>query len=93
MIITSCELPKLVPLQPTRIQGRRICQWDKDMVEDAGLIKVDLLGLSMLAVVRECLILIAETYNLKLNLADINADDPRGIRHDWASRYRRFVPN
>ena len=76
MIITSCELPKLVPLQPTRFQGRRICQWDKDMVEDAGLIKVDLLGLSMLAVIRECLILIAETYNLRLNLADIKTDDP-----------------
>ncbi len=77
MIITSCELPKLVPLQPTRFQGRRICQWDKDMVEDAGLIKVDLLGLSMLAVIRECLILIAETYNLRLNLADIKTDDPK----------------
>ena len=76
MIITSCELPKLVPLQPTRIQGRRICQWDKDMVEDAGLIKVDLLGLTMLAVLRECLILIDETYNLRLNLSDIGTDDP-----------------
>lgn len=76
MIITSCELPKLVPLQPTRIQGRRICQWDKDMVEDAGLIKVDLLGLTMLAVLRECLVLIAETYNLRFNLAAIEPDDP-----------------
>ena len=76
MIITSCELPKLVPLQPTRIQGRRICQWDKDMVEDAGLIKVDLLGLTMLAVLRECLILIDETYKLRLNLSDIGTDDP-----------------
>ena len=76
MIITSCELPKLVPLQPTRIPGRRICQWDKNMVESAGLIKVDLLGLTMLAVLRECLILINETYNLKLNLFDIGTDDP-----------------
>ena len=76
MVITSCRLPKLVPLQSTRIQGRRICQWDKDMIEDAGLIKVDLLGLSMLAVIRECLMLIAETYNRKLNLTDIKTDDP-----------------
>lgn len=76
MVITSCKLMKLVPLQPTRIKGRRICQWDKDMIENAGLIKVDLLGLSMLAVVRECLMLIAETYNRKLNLTDIKTDDP-----------------
>ena len=76
VLITPCKLSKLVPLEPTRIDGRRICQWDKDMVEDAGLIKVDLLGLGMLAVVRECLILIAQTYNVKLNLADITTDDP-----------------
>ena len=76
MIITSCEHPKLVPLQPTRIPGRRICQWDKHMVESAGLIKVDLLGLTMLAVLRECLILIDETYNLRLNLSDIGTDEP-----------------
>ena len=46
------------------------------MVEDAGLIKVDLLGLGMLAVVRECLRLIADAYNIKISLAEIKADDP-----------------
>ena len=76
MIITSCELTKLVPLQYSTIQGQRICQWDKDMVETAGLIKVDLLGLGILAVIRECLILIDEAYGLKIDLADINTDDP-----------------
>ncbi len=76
MIITSCALTKLVPLEPTRMPNRRVCQWDKDMVEDAGLIKVDLLGLGMLAVVRECLRLIADAYNIKISLAEIKADDP-----------------
>ncbi len=75
MIITSCELTKLVPLQYSTTQGQRICQWDKDYVETAGLIKVDLLGLGILAVIRECLILIAEAYGLKIDLADINTDD------------------
>ena len=77
VLITPCKLSKLVPLEPTRIEGRRICQWDKDMVEDAGLIKVDLLGLGMLAVVRECLNLIAQNYNVQLDLSDITTDDPR----------------
>ncbi len=76
MIITSCELTKLVPLQYSTIQGQRICQWDKDMVETAGLVKVDLLGLGILAVIRECLILIGEAYGLKIDIADIKTDDP-----------------
>ena len=76
VLITPCKFTKLVPLEPTLMKGRRICQWDRDMVEDAGLIKVDLLGLRMLAVVRECLILIAQTYNVQLNFTDITTNDP-----------------
>ena len=77
MVITSCNLPPLVPLEPTRMKGRRVCQWDKDMIEAAGLIKVDLLGLGMLAVVRETVDLIADAHGVDINLADIPLDDSK----------------
>ncbi|MGE3954236.1 MAG: DNA polymerase III subunit alpha [Parachlamydiales bacterium] len=53
MLIASRPLSELVPLEPARAEGRIVCQWDKDLVEDAGLIKVDILGLGMLGVLRE----------------------------------------
>ena len=76
MVITSCNLPPLVPLEPTRMAGRRVCQWDKDMIEDAGLIKVDLLGLGMLAVVRETVDLIADAHGVEIDLAGLPPGDP-----------------
>lgn len=76
MVITSCNLTTLVPLEPARMPNRRVCQWDKDMVEEAGLIKVDLLGLGMLAVVREAVDLIAEAHGVDIDLADIPGGDP-----------------
>lgn len=55
MVIASCPIAHLVPLEPARMEGRMVCQWDKDAVGDAGLVKVDILGLGMLAVLREAL--------------------------------------
>ncbi len=53
MLIASRPIAELVPLEPARMAGRVVCQWDKDMVADAGLIKVDILSLGMLGVLRE----------------------------------------
>ena len=53
MVIASCPIAQLVPLEPARMEGRVVCQWDKDMIGDAGLVKVDILGLGMLAVLRD----------------------------------------
>ena len=44
----------IVPLQPAAMEGRTICQWDKDSCGDAGFLKIDLLGLGMLSAVEEC---------------------------------------
>lgn len=73
MLIASCPLADLVPLEPARMEGRIVCQWDKDMVEDAGLIKVDILGLGMLAVLRETVDIIGEPIDLNA----LTPDDPQ----------------
>ena len=59
MVISSRPLVELVPVQPAAMAGRQMCQWDKDSCADAGLLKIDLLGLGMLSAVEECVDLVA----------------------------------
>ena len=74
MLISSCPLNEIVPLEKATMPGRIVCQWDKDSVADAGLIKVDLLGLRMLSLIREACELV-EKNDKKLALDKLPLDD------------------
>jgi error-prone DNA polymerase len=56
--------------------GRQIVQWDKDSCADAGLLKIDLLGLGMLSAVERCVDEVAVTRGEELDLSRIPLDDP-----------------
>lgn len=77
MIISSCPLTDIVPLERTSMPGRVVCQWDKDGVEDAGLVKVDILGLRMLSLVQEAVELIEKSRDVDIDLARIPLDDEK----------------
>lgn len=49
------DLDAVVPLQPATMSGRNVIQWDKDDCEDLGIVKIDLLGLVMLAAMEHAL--------------------------------------
>jgi error-prone DNA polymerase len=53
MVLCTSGLDKIVPLEPASMPGRVVVQWDKDDCEDLGIIKVDLLGLGMMAALEE----------------------------------------
>ncbi len=76
MVISSTPLVELVPVLPAAMEGRRICQWDKDSCADAGFLKIDLLGLGMLSAVEECVDLIAQTAQEPVDLSRVGFDDP-----------------
>ena len=82
MIITAAPLVEVVPLERATMPGRVVVQWDKDSVEDAGLIKIDLLSLRTLGVVEEAVDHIRAQRGLELGLeiefepADLPLDDP-----------------
>jgi error-prone DNA polymerase len=76
MVICQDQLDSVVPLEPATMPGRVVVQWDKEDCADLGIIKVDLLGLGMMAVIEECLQLIPETYGETVDLAQLPADDP-----------------
>jgi len=75
MIISSRPLVELVPVQPAAMEGRQICQWDKDSCSDAGFLKIDLLGLGMLSAVEDCVDQIARLRGEPIDLSRIPLDD------------------
>ena len=76
MIISSRPISEMVPLERARAEGRVVCQWDKDGVNDAGLIKVDLLGLRMLSLISEATLLVKKKRGITLDFDRLPEDDP-----------------
>jgi error-prone DNA polymerase len=58
MVICQGELDAVVPLEPASMPGRVVIQWDKDDCADMGIVKVDLLGLGMMAVLQDAIELV-----------------------------------
>jgi len=75
MIISSCPLVDIVPLERAAMFGRVVCQWDKDGVEDAGLVKVDILGLRMLSLIDDVVGLVRKGHEPDFDLERIPMDD------------------
>ena len=86
MVICEGRLDSVVPLEPASMPGRVVVQWDKEDCADMGIIKVDLLGLGMMAVLKDSLELIQVNYKQvhykndhskeEVDLAHLPPDDP-----------------
>ena len=75
MVICQGDLDAVVPLENARMPGRVVVQWDKDDCADLGIIKVDLLGLGMMAALEES-IQIIRSRGGEIDLAHLPPDDP-----------------
>jgi error-prone DNA polymerase len=75
MVICQGQLNSVVPLEPAAMPGRVVVQWDKEDCADLGLIKVDLLGLGMMAVLEDSIVLIRDSYKEEVDLAHLPQDD------------------
>lgn len=75
MVICQGQLNCVVPLERASMPGRTVVQWDKEDCADLGIIKVDLLGLGMMAVLKDCLELIPRHYGEIADLAQLPEDD------------------
>jgi len=75
MVVCQGALDSVVPLEPASMPGRVVIQWDKDDCADMGIVKVDLLGLGMMAVLQDAIALV-NTSSKKIELAHIPPDDP-----------------
>lgn len=75
MVFCDHGLDHIVPLQPATMPGRTILQWDKDDCEALGIVKVDLLGLGMLAAMEDT-IRLCHQRGKPIDLATLPKDDP-----------------
>jgi error-prone DNA polymerase len=74
MVICQGQLDHVVPLERTSMPGRTVVQWDKEDCADLGIIKVDLLGLGMMAVIQDSLTLVSQHYKEPVDLAQLPQD-------------------
>ena len=75
MVVCQGQLNRVVPLERASMPGRSVVQWDKEDCNDLGLVKIDLLGLGMMAVMKDCLTLIPEHYGDAVDLANLPQDE------------------
>ncbi|MGH9729065.1 MAG: DNA polymerase III subunit alpha [Candidatus Acidiferrales bacterium] len=76
MVVCQGQLDSVVPLEPATMPGRVVVQWDKEDCADMGIVKVDLLGLGMMAVLEDSLKIIREDYGEGIDLGRLPANDP-----------------
>jgi len=76
MLVTGEPLVDIAPVEPATMEGRRVVQFNKDDVEDLGLIKMDMLGLRTLSVVAEALELIKDKTGVRPDLDQLPLSDP-----------------
>jgi error-prone DNA polymerase len=75
MVICQGHLDSVVPIERASMAGRTVVQWDKDDCSDMGIIKVDLLGLGMLAVLKDTACLVPQFYGKTLDYAQLPQDE------------------
>jgi error-prone DNA polymerase len=76
MVVCQGQLDTVVPLEPATMPNRVVVQWDKEDCADMGMVKIDLLGLGMMAVLEDSLKIIQDDYGETIDLGKLPMDDP-----------------
>jgi len=79
-VISHQTLSTLVPTENAAMPDRTIIQWDKDDLEELGLLKVDVLALGMLTAIRKCFSLLQQHRNITWSMATVPAEDKETYR-------------
>ena len=77
MVITQGKLHDLVPIENAAMDNRTVIQWDKNDLEELGLLKVDCLCLGMLTAIRKCFQMVQQHWGRTCTLASIPQEDPK----------------
>ncbi|MHC4405175.1 MAG: PHP domain-containing protein, partial [Planctomycetota bacterium] len=76
MVMTRGRLCELVPIENAAMEGRTVIQWNKDDLDELGILKVDCLALGMLTAIRKCFQMVKKHYRRELTLANVPEGDP-----------------
>ncbi|MDP7377920.1 MAG: error-prone DNA polymerase, partial [Pirellulaceae bacterium] len=75
MVMTRGPLCELVPIENAAMEDRTVIQWDKEDLEELGILKVDCLCLGMLTAIRKCFHMVQQYHGRHLSLAEIPQED------------------
>ena len=75
-VIAQGLLEELVPIENAAMPERTVVQWDKDDLNDLGLLKVDLLALGMLTALKRAFTLVNDYRGARHALGELPAEDP-----------------
>ena len=79
VVIVPDEIRRYCPVEISA-NGAQVLQWEKDSVEEAGLVKIDILGNRSLAVIRDSIDLVKKDHGIRIDYADWNPlDDPKTV--------------
>ncbi len=76
MVMTQGPLVETVPIENAAMPGRTVVEWDKNDLDELGILKVDCLALGMLTAIRKGFDLVRSHYGRELTLANIPPEDP-----------------
>ncbi|TWT72327.1 error-prone DNA polymerase [Crateriforma conspicua] len=76
MVMTAGNLCELCVIENAAMPGRTVIQWDKDDLDELGILKVDVLSLGMLSAIRRAFELVHQHHGRDWNLANLPPDDP-----------------
>jgi error-prone DNA polymerase len=80
LVVVPDEIRRYCPVEISA-SGLQVLQWEKDSVEDAGLVKIDILGNRSLGVIRDALELVEKNYGRRIEYARLNPiNDPRTVK-------------
>ncbi len=76
-VLTKRRLDETVPIGNAAMDERTFIEWDKDDIDELGLMKVDVLALGMLTAIKRAMVMIEEDHGVVFDdMADIPEDDP-----------------
>lgn len=75
MVISGPPLDAQIPIEPATMEERTVVQWDKDSLEMAGWIKLDVLGLRMLSAVADACEIVRQQTGQRPDLSSLRFDD------------------
>jgi error-prone DNA polymerase len=76
MVMTQGPLCEMVPIENAAMEDRTVIEWDKDDLDELGILKVDCLCLGMLTAIHKCFDLVREHHGRELTLATVPKEDP-----------------
>ena len=76
MVLTQGPLDRLAPIENAVMEDRTVIEWNKDDLDELGILKIDILGLGMLTCVRKAFGLVGRHHGRPLDLASVPAEDP-----------------